>query len=186
LVALNSPILSGGTYDKLTSNEVLGKKSVVINFCFNKSETDMQSALKKLCEKVEESIVNKKKSLIILSDKDLKIGESVIPSLLVIGTLHHYLIKKGIRLQASLIIASGEIRDAHDLACHISYGASAVWPYLALENVRKLALTTPDLGISVSEAQENYTQTLNKGLLKIMSKMGICTIEVLNYLRLSD
>ena len=176
LVALNSPILSGGTYDKLTSNEVLGKKSEVINYCFNKSDTDMESALKKLCEKAEESIINKKKSLIILSDKDLKIGESVIPSLLVIGTLHHYLIKKGIRLQASLIIASGEIRDAHDLACHISYGASAVWPYLALENVRKLALTTPDLGISVSEAQENYTQTLNKGLLKIMSKMGICTV----------
>ena len=176
LVALNSPILSGGTYDKLISNEVLGKKSEVINYCFNKSDTDMESALKKLCEKAEESITNKKKSLIILSYKDLKIGESVIPSLLVIGTLHHYLIKKGIRLQASLIIASGEIRDAHDLACHISYGASAVWPYLALENVRKLALTTPDLGISVSEAQENYTQTLNKGLLKIMSKMGICTV----------
>jgi glutamate synthase (NADPH/NADH) large chain len=136
----------------------------------------MESALKKVCEKAEESIITKKKSLIILSDKDLKIGESVIPSLLVIGTLHHYLIKKGIRLQASLIIASGEIRDAHDLACHISYGASAVWPYLALENIRKLALSTPELGISVSEAQENYTETLNKGLLKIMSKMGICTV----------
>ncbi|MDC3275438.1 glutamate synthase-related protein, partial [bacterium] len=136
----------------------------------------METALKKVCEKAEESIITKKKSLIILSDKDLKIGESVIPSLLVIGTLHHYLIKKGIRLQASLIIASGEIRDAHDLACHISYGASAVWPYLALENIRKLALSTPELGISVSEAQENYTETLNKGLLKIMSKMGICTV----------
>ncbi|MDA9209883.1 glutamate synthase-related protein, partial [Acidimicrobiia bacterium] len=143
---------------------------------FDKSETNMESALKKVCEKAEESIITKKKSLIILSDKDLKIGESVIPSLLVIGTLHHYLIKKGIRLQASLIIASGEIRDAHDLACHISYGASAVWPYLALENIRKLALSTPELGISVSEAQENYTETLNKGLLKIMSKMGICTV----------
>ena len=176
LVALNSPILSGRTYDKLISNEVLGKKSEVISFCFDKSETNMESALKKVCEKAEESIITKKKSLIILSDKDLKIGESVIPSLLVIGTLHHYLIKKGIRLQASLIIASGEIRDAHDLACHISYGASAVWPYLALENIRKLALSTPELGISVSEAQENYTETLNKGLLKIMSKMGICTV----------
>ena len=176
LVALNSPILSGRTYDKLISNEVLGKKSEVISFCFDKSEINMESALKKVCEKAEESIISKKKSLIILSDKDLKIGESVIPSLLVIGTLHHYLIKKGIRLQASLIITSGEIRDAHDLACHISYGASAVWPYLALENIRKLALATPELGISVSEAQENYTETLNKGLLKIMSKMGICTV----------
>ena len=176
LITLKSPILNGGTYDKLISDEFLGKKSEVINFCYNKAEQAIESALKELCEKVEDSIINKKKSLIILSDKDLKIGESVIPSLLVVGTLHHYLIKKGIRLQASLIVASGEIRDAHDLACHISYGASAVWPYLALENVRKLALSTPDLGISVAEAQENYTQTLNKGLLKIMSKMGICTV----------
>ena len=176
LITLKSPILNGGTYDKLISDEFLGKKSKVINFCYNKAEQAIESALKELCEKVEDSIINKKKSLIILSDKDLKIGESVIPSLLVVGTLHHYLIKKGIRLQASLIVASGEIRDAHDLACHISYGASAVWPYLALENVRKLALSTPDLGISVAEAQENYTQTLNKGLLKIMSKMGICTV----------
>jgi glutamate synthase (NADPH/NADH) large chain len=176
LVSLNSPILSGGTYDKLVSSEFLGKKSVVINFCFNKSEISLKSALQELCEQAEDSIINKKKSLIILSDKNLKIGESVIPSLLVVGTLHHYLIKKGIRLKASLIVASGEIRDAHDLACHISYGASAIWPYLALENVRQLALSTPDLGISVSEAQENYTKTLNKGLLKIMSKMGICTV----------
>ena len=176
LITLKSPILNGGTYDKLISDEFLGKKSEVINFCYNKAEQAIESALKELCEKVEDSIINKKKSLIILSDKNLKIGESVIPSLLVVGTLHHYLIKKGIRLQASLIVASGEIRDAHDLACHISYGASAVWPYLALGNVRKLALSTPDLGISVAEAQENYTQTLNKGLLKIMSKMGICTV----------
>ena len=176
LISLNSPILSGDTYDKLISNEFLGKKSEVISFCFNKEEIDIESALKKICEKVEKSITDKNKSLIILSDKDLKKGNSVLPSLLVVGTLHHYLIDKGIRLKASLIVASGEIRDAHDLACHISYGASAVWPYLALENVRKLAENTPDLGISVPEAQENYTKTLNKGLLKIMSKMGICTV----------
>ena len=176
LISLKSPILSGGTYDKLISSEFLGKKSQVISFCFNKEEIDIESALKKICEKVEKSITEKNKSLIILSDKDLVKGNSVLPSLLVVGTLHHYLIDKGIRLKASLIVASGEIRDAHDLACHISYGASAVWPYLALENVRKLAENTPDLGISVSEAQENYTKTLNKGLLKIMSKMGICTV----------
>ena len=176
LVSLKTPILSGGTYDKLTSSEFLGKKSKVINICFNKQEIDIQSALKNICEQVENAIIKKKKSLIILSDKDLKKGESVLPSLLVVGKLHHYLIDRGIRLQASLIVASGEIRDAHDLACHIAYGASAVWPYLALEKVRNLAKNTPDLGFSISEAQENYTNTLNKGLLKIMSKMGVCTV----------
>ena len=176
LVTLKSPILNGGTYDKLVSNEFLGKKSEVISFCFNKEEKDLQTALRDICVKVKDSIENKKKSLIILSDRDVKIGESIIPSLLVTGTLHHFLIEKGIRLKASLIVASGEIRDSHDLACHISYGVSAVWPYLALENVRKLVASEQNIELSIAEAQENYTKTLNKGLLKIMSKMGICTV----------
>ena len=176
LVTLKSPILNGGTYDKLVSNEFLGKKSEVISFCFNKEEIDLQTALRDICVKVKDSIENKKKSLIILSDRDVKIGESIIPSLLVTGTLHHFLIENGIRLKASLIVASGEIRDSHDLACHISYGVSAVWPYLALENVRKLVASEENIELSIAEAQENYTKTLNKGLLKIMSKMGICTV----------
>jgi len=176
LVTLKSPILNGGTYDKLVSNEFLGKKSEVISFCFNKEEKDLQTALRDICVKVKDSIENKKKSLIILSDRDVKIGESIIPSLLVAGTLHHFLIENGIRLKASLIVASGEIRDSHDLACHISYGVSAVWPYLALENVRKLVALEENIELSIAEAQENYTKTLNKGLLKIMSKMGICTV----------
>ena len=176
LVTLKTPILNGGTYDKLVSNEFLGKKSEVISFCFNKEEKDLQTALNDICVKVKDSIENKKKSLIILSDRDVKIGESIIPSLLVTGTLHHFLIENGIRLKASLIVASGEIRDSHDLACHISYGVSAVWPYLALENVRKLVESEQNIELSIAEAQENYTKTLNKGLLKIMSKMGICTV----------
>ena len=93
LVTLKSPILNGGTYDKLVSNEFLGKKSEVISFCFNKEEKDLQTALRDICVKVKDSIENKKKSLIILSDRDVKIGESIIPSLLVTGTLHHFLIE---------------------------------------------------------------------------------------------
>ena len=95
---------------------------------------------------------------------------------MVIGKVHHYLIDAGIRLKASLISVSGEIRDSHDVACHISYGASAVWPYLALEKVRELSIQNETLNISIEQAQENYRKSLNKGLLKIMSKMGICTI----------
>ena len=111
-----------------------------------------------------------------MSDRVIKTGESVIPSLMVLAKVHHYLIEEGIRLKASLVVVSGEIRDSHDLACHIAYGASAVWPYLALEKVRQLALQNNELELSPVKAQENYRKSLNKGLLKIMSKMGICTI----------
>ena len=104
------------------------------------------------------------KSLIILSDREVVKGNTIAPSLLVLGRVHQHLINKGVRLKASLIIVSGEIRDAHDLACHIAYGASAIWPYLALEKARQLSIENEELNISPSQAQENYREALNKGL----------------------
>ena len=176
LIDLKSPILSKGIYDKLISKEFTGKKSKEFNTTFNKSEKNLEEFLDNLCKEVELAITEKKKSIIIFTDRNIKEGDSVAPSLLVVGLIHHYLIEKGIRLKASLVMVSGEIRDAHDLACHISYGASAVWPYLALEKSRLLAVNNPELEITPSEAQENYRDALNNGLLKIMSKMGICTV----------
>ena len=176
LISLDSPILSGASYDALTKNKSLRNKSAVINTNFQKVDHSIEDALKIICETIKEEIVENKKSVIILSDRVIKTGESVIPSLMVLAKVHHYLIDEGIRLKASLVVVSGEIRDSHDLACHIAYGASAVWPYLALEKVRQLALQNNELELSPVKAQENYRKSLNKGLLKIMSKMGICTI----------
>ncbi|MAB96168.1 MAG: glutamate synthase subunit alpha, partial [Actinobacteria bacterium] len=176
LISLDSPILSGASYDALTKNKALRNKSVVVNTNFQKVNHSIEDALKIICETIKEEIVENKKSVIILSDRVVKTGESVIPSLMVLAKVHHYLIEEGIRLKASLVVVSGEIRDSHDLACHIAYGASAVWPYLALEKVRQLAIQNNELELSPVKAQENYRKSLNKGLLKIMSKMGICTI----------
>ena len=176
LISLDSPILSGASYDSLTKGKALRDKSVVINTSFKKVENTIEEALKIVCETVKTEIIENKKSVIILSDRDIQIGESVLPSLMVLAKVHHFLIEEGIRLKASLVVVSGEVRDSHDLACHIAYGASAVWPYLALEKVRQLSLQNDELELPPSIAQENYRKSLNKGLLKIMSKMGICTI----------
>ena len=175
LITLESPILSKGSYDLLVSKEFSKDKSKVFDISFDKTKSNLEGFLDKLCEDVYEAVINKK-SLIILSDRDVVKGNSVAPSLLVIGRVHQHLINKGVRLKASLIVVSGEIRDAHDLSCHIAYGASAVWPYLALEKARLLSIDNPDLNLSPAQAQENYRDALNKGLLKIMSKMGICTV----------
>lgn len=176
LISLDSPILSGASYDALTKNKALRNKSVVINTNFLKNDYSIEDALTIICETIKKEIVENKKSVIILSDRAVKTGESVIPSLMVLAKVHHYLIEEGMRLKASIVVVSGEIRDSHDLACHIAYGASAVWPYLALEKVRQLTLHNKELDLSTVKAQENYRESLNKGLLKIMSKMGICTI----------
>ena len=176
LISLDSPILSGASVDSLTENKSLKNKTIVISTTFIKENKTLEESLDDICEKVKSEILENNKSVIIFSDRGIKQGESVVPSLMVIGKVHHYLIDAGIRLKASLISVSGEIRDSHDVACHISYGASAVWPYLALEKVRELSIQNETLNISIEQAQENYRKSLNKGLLKIMSKMGICTI----------
>ena len=176
LITLNSPILSGSSYDALTNDKILKNKTAVFSTTYIKNKTSLENSLIKLCEEIKKEIVEHKKSVIILSDRTIKEGETAIPSLMALAKVHHFLIDEGIRLKASLVVVSGEIRDSHDLACHIAYGASAVWPYLALERVRQLSLLAQDLNLSPEEAQENYSKALNKGLLKIMSKMGICTI----------
>ena len=176
LISLNSPILSRASFDALTQNKSLKNKTIVISTTFIKENQKLEEALDVICEQVKAEILENNKSVIIFSDREIKSGESVVPSLMVVGKVHHYLIDAGIRLKASLISVSGEIRDSHDVACHISYGASAVWPYLALEKVRELSIQNESLNISIEQAQENYRKSLNKGLLKIMSKMGICTI----------
>ena len=176
LISLDSPVLSKASFDALTQNKGLKNKTVLISTTFVKEENSLEEVLDSICEQVKFEILENNKSVIIFTDREIKSGESVVPSLMVTGKVHHYLIDAGIRLKASLISVSGEIRDSHDVACHISYGASAVWPYLALEKVRELSVQNENLNISIEQAQENYRKSLNKGLLKIMSKMGICTI----------
>jgi len=176
LIQLDSPILSSEVYETLIANTYEGQGSVEISTAFNLNKISIENALIRLCKIAEKEIESENKSILLLNDRDIKKGQSAIPSLVAVGYLHHYLIEKGLRLKASIITVSGEIRDSHDVACHIAYGASAIWPYVALDRVRILSEKNSDLDLSVSEAQENYRKALNNGLLKIMSKMGICTV----------
>ena len=176
LIQLDSPVLSVIAYENLSSNTDKGQSSVEISTTYNKNTTSLQEALDQICKESLEEIEKNGRSILMLTDRNINSGESAAPSLLVVARLHHFLIEKGVRLKASIVSVSGDIRDSHDLACHIAYGASAVWPYLALEKARILSLENPDLNLSISQAQENYRKAMDQGLLKIMSKMGICTI----------
>jgi len=114
-------------------------------------------------------------TIIVLSDRETDAAHAPIPMVLAVGAVHHALSDAGLRLSASIIAVSGEPRDAHDLACLIGFGASAVNPYLAIEEVRAMA-ERGEVEATAVAAQENYRVALENGLLKIMSKMGICTI----------
>jgi hypothetical protein len=113
--------------------------------------------------------------IVVLSDWEVDEFLAPIPMMLAVGAVHHHLIDKGIRMRASIVAVTGEARDSHDLACLIGSGASAVNPYLAIDQVRQLA-ETDEINVDPVVAQENYRSALQTGLLKIMSKMGICTV----------
>ncbi|MGH3253750.1 MAG: glutamate synthase central domain-containing protein, partial [Trebonia sp.] len=141
----------------------------------------LRDRLAEICREVDAAIGNGAR-LLILSDRGAGTGARSglvpIPSLLLTGAVHHHLIREKTRTRVGLIVESGDARECHHIALLVGYGAAAVCPYLAIETVRDLAgrreLGEP--GITADKAEKNLIKALGKGLLKIMSKMGVSTV----------
>ncbi|MGI9610794.1 MAG: glutamate synthase large subunit, partial [Acidimicrobiia bacterium] len=176
LLELSSPILSGADVDRISGLDDPAFQSVWISAVFPSADGPgaMRTALGELCDRVGEA-VDAGATIVLLSDREVDAHHAPIPILLATGAVHHHLIRTGRRLRASIVVVSGEPRDSHDLACLIACGASAVNPYMAIDEVRALA-EAGQVDEAPVVAQENYRSTVEKGLLKIFSKMGICTI----------
>jgi glutamate synthase (NADPH/NADH) large chain len=116
-------------------------------------------------------------NLIILSDTEVSSEMAPIPALLAVSNLHHRLIELGLRSKCSIILESGEPREVHHFALLLGYGVDAVYPYLALESIDRLVVKGMMEDISSEKAINNYIYAIIKGLQKIMSKMGISTIQ---------
>ncbi|HVS59801.1 MAG TPA: glutamate synthase large subunit [Gemmatimonadaceae bacterium] len=137
----------------------------------------LESAVDDLCRAASDAVAAGC-GVLILSDRGMSVDQAPIPSPLAVSAVHHHLIRDGLRWRVSLIAETGEAREVSHLALLIAYGASAVHPYLALETVAAMARpeATGDKPHGAA-AQERYTKALGKGLLKIMSKMGISTLQ---------
>ncbi|MDJ0960264.1 MAG: glutamate synthase large subunit [Acidimicrobiia bacterium] len=151
-------------------------KAVELDALFPTAEgaAGLERALSDLADAADEAVAGGA-TIVVLSDVRVDGANAPIPMALAVGAVHHRLIDTGQRLHASIIAVTGDARDAHDFACLIGFGASAVNPYLAIEEVRAMA-DRGDVTLDPIAAQEGYRSSLEKGLLKIMSKMGICTI----------
>ena len=176
LMELSSVVLSDAEVEKLCSSEDPNFESAWFEALFpaEQGAPGLVAALDGMCDAVVAAVASGA-SIVVLSDREVDAAMAPIPMLLAVGAVHHRLIEEGLRLRASIIAVSGEPRDSHDLACLIGCGASAVNPYLAIEEVRAMA-ERGDVTADVIAAQENYRASLEKGILKIMSKMGVCTI----------
>lgn len=173
LIRLRSPFLTQRELDWMRDDKNHGMTSVTLDALFGlDGEESLKPALEALCRQAVEAI-RRGASILILSDRGAGRKQVPVPMLLAVGTVHHHLVREGIRLKASLVVESAEAREDHHFACLIGYGASAVSPYLALEVV---ATEAERREMSVAAALDNYKSAVEKGLLKIMAKMGISTV----------
>ncbi len=135
----------------------------------------MQAALKALCSAAE-AAVRDGYNILILSDRDMDRDRLAIPALLATSAVHHHLIREGLRTSSGLVLETGAALEVHHFATLAGYGAEAVNPYLAFETIQSLLGRLPDTN-DFEEAQKRYIKAVGKGLLKIMSKMGISTYQ---------
>ncbi|MXY47372.1 MAG: glutamate synthase large subunit [Chloroflexi bacterium] len=174
------PVLSNPELEKIRHINLPGLKAKTIRTLFTTDENDgaLARAVRRICDEAYEA-VEEGNTIIILSDRCVDVYNAPIPSLLAVAAVHHHLIRQGMRTKVSLIVESGEPREVAHLALLIGYGAVAVNPYLAFETIRDMAEDGGALArmFDYETGVYNYIKAADKGILKIMSKMGISTIE---------
>jgi len=135
----------------------------------------LRERLDEICAEVSAAIADGTR-FVVLSDRDSTADLAPIPSLLLTGAVHHHLIREKTRTQVGLLVETGDVREVHHVALLIGYGAAAVNPYLAMESVEDLVRRGVITGTSPEKAVQNLIKALGKGVLKVMSKMGISTV----------
>ncbi|HEX5690695.1 MAG TPA: glutamate synthase central domain-containing protein, partial [Roseiflexaceae bacterium] len=191
LLRLSSPLLTDEHMATIRSLRDPAFASATLPALFRASSgaEGMRAALDKLCQKAEQAVADGN-VILIVSDRGVNETNAPVPALLALGAIHQHLIRVGQRTSVSLIVETGEAREVHHMACLVGMGAEAVNPYLALATVRALAVerdkaenreakteTQASPTEIADEAEQNYIHALEKGLLKIMSKMGIATVD---------
>ena len=176
MVRLPQPVLTNTQLDIIRNIRYKGFKTqkLAILFDKDKDEEGLRQALDDLCHQAEAS-VDEGVNYIILSDRDIDHQHAAIPSLLAVSAVHHYLISVGKRVQTALIVESGEIRETMHAALLLGYGASALCPYMTFAILDDL-VKRGKIQEEYATAEKNYIKAVDKGLKKIMSKMGISTI----------
>ena len=176
MVRLPHPVLNNTQLDILCNIRYKGFKTTKLDILFDAKggKNALQQALNEVCKKSEEA-VDEGANYLILTDRNINAEKVAIPSLLAVSAVHHYLISVHKRVQTALIIESGEIREVMHAALLLGYGASAINPYMAFASLADL-VEKGELQLNYETAEKNYIKAICKGLLKIMSKMGISTI----------
>ncbi|PTX91391.1 glutamate synthase large subunit [Opitutus sp. ER46] len=178
-VELKWPIITNDEFAKIRRTNLPGLKVGVLPILFrvSRGERGLAKSMEELSVMSRRMIEEEEVNVIILSDRGVTHDFAPIPALLAIAGLHHYLIREGLRTKVSLVLETGEAREVHHFALLIGYGASVVNPYVAFETIDDMIKEQLLTGIDHKKACENYVKAAAKGVIKVMSKMGISAIQ---------
>jgi len=178
LLKLKTPILSNDELAKIRHLDRPGFKTVTLPMLFpaGSDGTGLARALDELCRQASDAIA-KGATFIILSDRGVDAQHMPMPALLATAGVHHHLVRAGTRVKVGLIVESGEPRETHHMALLLGYGAGAINPYLAFETLDDMIRSQLLNSLDHAQAVRNYIKALNKGVVKVISKMGISTIQ---------
>lgn len=178
---VRQPILTNADLEKIRSightEERFDTKTIDITYSVNEGAEGMPAAIERLCERAEAAVAGGY-NIIILSDRQIGPDRIDIPTLLATAAVHHHLIRKGLRTSVGLVVESGEPREIHHFCCLAGFGAEAINPYLAfdtLTDMHKRGEFPPE--VDAYELVSRYIKSIGKGILKVMSKMGISTYQ---------
>ncbi|PCS23600.1 glutamate synthase large subunit [Candidatus Enterovibrio escicola] len=178
-VELESPILTNAELEKLREidNEHLQAKTLDIVFGASGNLGELERALKRICQYAEDAVIDGY-SIILLTDRAVNSNHAAIPGMLAVSAVHHHLICKGLRAKTGIVIETGDARETHHFSTLVGFGANAINPYLVYETLVELQRTKKlDPEVDVNTLFENYRASINAGLLKIFSKIGISTFQ---------
>jgi glutamate synthase domain-containing protein 2/glutamate synthase domain-containing protein 1/glutamate synthase domain-containing protein 3 len=180
-ILLHWPVLDNDELNRIVhindDGEQPGLKSAVLKALYDveRGGEGLADAIEELRHRASEAIAKGARTLVI-SDRDSDHTRAPIPSLLAVAAVHHHLVRTKQRTMVALVVESGDAREVHHIALLIGYGAAAVNPYLAFESIEDLIREGELTGIDAGTAVRNYLKALGKGVMKVMSKMGISTV----------
>tara|TARA_R110000823_G_scaffold125385_9_gene252137 strand:+ start:11530 stop:15918 length:4389 start_codon:yes stop_codon:yes gene_type:complete len=173
-VSLASPVLSQSKFNTLLQLDRPGFVVARLDCAYHPEQKDLRQAVQDIANAAAEA-VRSGATILVLSDRNIATDALPVHSLLATGAVHHHLIREGLRIDANIVVETASARDPHQVACLLGFGATAIYPYLAYSILEDLIHTGEVLG-EPSACYKNYRKGINKGLLKIMSKMGISAV----------
>ncbi|MBX9852540.1 MAG: glutamate synthase large subunit [Cytophagaceae bacterium] len=178
-VELNQPVLTNKDLEKIRhlDQEYFQAKTIQMYFKADGKPGSLDKALARVCQYAADAVEDGF-SIILLSDRAVDNSHAAIPSLLATSAVHHHLMRKGLRGKVGIVVEAGDAWEVHHFATLISFGASAINPYLAFETILELKKDNIIKGdLNEEKMYKNYIKAINEGLLKVFSKMGISTLQ---------